>query len=48
MMAFKTPGNLEERSLDTFFHGQPLSRQIFDALRVLIEELGLCGMAVTR
>lgn len=34
--------------LDAFFRGQPLLRQIFDALRVLIDELDPAALAVTK
>lgn len=34
--------------LEAFFRGQPLSRQIFDALRGLIDELGPAEVAVTK
>lgn len=34
--------------LDDFFRGQPLSREIFDVLRGLIDEPGPCELAVTK
>ncbi len=35
-------------TLDEFFEGQELSRQLFDALRIMIEELGPVELRVTK
>lgn len=42
------PDDSVHATLDAFFRDQPLSRQIFDALRALIDEPGPCELAVTK